>query len=271
MTRRFTRNCLIGALAAIVAIGGAWYGYSEYVKAQFLRELSLVFFSTSMIGGASTEKEQAAHERAKELGINLFAAYRSHSEANARFDLAWMLITNESVEYYEFARVNIDSIPWPEVRIWVSRRNQGSLSPEYRKKLLQLVLASPTSEGKLAAARWYRQQNRIEESEDAYYSAMTTGLFWDALDSADKLLDSVRYRGDAIHHLLSVVRDSKRFHSRAALSLLNAFGVADELKSLVDACEREGPDGPNRRMLVERITQLADRKISESGSSERVP
>jgi len=258
------RLLIIVPLLAAVACFLGWYAYAEYRKAQFVRDLHLVGFSTSMISEPHEEQENAAHDRAEELGIDLFAAYKSNLESGLRFQLAWMLITNQSTEYSQFASQNIDSVPWPEVRIWVSRRNQESLSPDYRQKLLDLILASPTSETKLVATRWYLKQGKIAESEDAYHAAMTNGLFWDALDAADQLLESERYHNDAVNHLLSVVRDSEHFTGRAAYSLLNLYDVRDELKPLVDGCRKEPKDGPNRKRLVDKLMQLFEKDVGDS-------
>lgn len=217
-----------------------------------------------MIGAPREEQENAAHDRAEEFGIDLFAAYENNLESDLRFHLAWMLITNESTEYSQFARQNVSSVPWPEVRIWAARRNQESLSPDYRQKLLDLIIASPTSEARLAAARWYRKQGKIAESEDAYHAAMTNGLFWDALDAADQLLESERYHSDAVNHLLSVVRDSEHFTGRAAFSLMTLYDVRDELNPLVDTCRKEPKDGPNRKLLVDKLTQLVEKDVGDS-------
>lgn len=258
------RLLIIVPLLAAVACFLGWYAYAEYRKAQFLRDLHLVGFSTSMISMPREEQGNAAHDRAEELGIDLFAAYKSNLESGLRFQLAWMLITNQSTEYSQFASQNVDSVPWPEVRIWVSRRNQESLSPDYRQKLLDLILASPTSEAKLVAARWYLKQGKIAESEDAYHAAMTNGLFWDALDAADQLLESERYHNDAVNHLLLVVRDSEDFTGRAAYSLMNLYDVRDELNPLVDSCRNEPNDGPNRKRLVDKLTQLVEKDVGDS-------
>ncbi|MBC8872677.1 MAG: DNA alkylation repair protein [Planctomycetes bacterium] len=271
MTHRRRRLLVIAALLAVVGYVGGWYAYTEYRKAQFLRDLDLVVFSTSLIGSPRGEEERAAHQRADELGIDLFAAYENNLETGSRFHLAWMLITNESPEYYQLAKQNIDFVPWPEARIWAVRRKQESLSPEYRKKLLDLVLASPTSEAKLAAARWYRKQGKITESEDAYQAAMTNGLFWDALDAADQLLESERYHDDAVYHLLSVVRDSRPFTGRAAFSLLKLYDVREELEPLVESCRKEPNDGPNRKSLVDKLTQLVEKDVGESRPKTHAP
>jgi hypothetical protein len=264
MIHRRRRLLIIVPLLAAVACVLGWYAYAEYRKAQFLRVLHFVGFSTSMIGSPREEQENAAHDRAEELGIDLFAVYENNLESGLRFQLAWMLITNESTEYSRFARQNVDSVPWPEVRIWAVRLNQESLSPEYRQELLNLILASPTSEAKLVAARWYRKQGKIPESEDAYHAAMTNGLFWDALDAADQLLESERFHNDAVNHLLSVVRDSEHFTGRAAFSLLNLYDVRDELNLLVDTCRKEPKDGPNRKLLVDKLTQLVEKDVGDS-------
>lgn len=271
MIHRRRRLLIIAALFAVVACVVSWYAYTEYRKAQFLRDLHLVGFSASMIGSPRAEQERAAHQRAEELGIDLFAAYQEHLESDVRFHLAWMLITNESTEYTQFANQNVNSVPWPEVRIWAARRNQESLSPDYRKKLFDLILASPTSDAKLFAARWYRKQGKIAESEDAYHVAMTNGLFWDALDAANQLLESERYHDDAVDHLLSVVRDSKHFTGGAAHSLLDLYDVREELEPLVESCRNEPRDGPNRKLLVDKLTQLVEKDVGDSKPKTHAP
>src|SRR5690606_13037987 len=144
MTDRHKQQIAIAVLLVIVAGVVGSYAYAEHRKTRFLRELCLVGFSTSMIGEPPAEKERAALRRAEELGIDLDAEYRRNLESGPRYDLAWMLITKESAEYFQFASQNVDSVPWPEVRIWVARRNEESLSPDARKRLLELILASPT-------------------------------------------------------------------------------------------------------------------------------
>ena len=282
------RLILITALVAIVALIVGWYGYTEYRKAQFLSDLHLVDFSTSLIRSPSAEQERAAHQRAETLGIDLFAAYENNLEhpgsatfirrsytifnlASARFDLAWMLITNESTEYYQWVKQNIDTVPWPEVRIWRDRHSDDSLSSEYREKLLDVLLQSPTSEAKLFVGRWYLEQGKLAESEDAYHSAMTEGLFWDALDAADQLVESERYHLDAVTHLLTVVRDTDWFIWRASISLLDVYEVREELGPLVESCRKEPKDGPHRQELIAKLTRLVEndrqRDMATSGHS----
>jgi hypothetical protein len=238
---------------------------------RFLHDLSLVHSSTSMIGMPRAEREQAVRHRAEELRIDLFAAYRGNLDEGRRYDLAWLLISDESPDYIEFAVANTHSIPWPEVRIWVHRRVEKGLSADYRQSLLKLVLASPTSEARLAAGRWYRAQGKIAESEDAYYAAMTTGLFWDALDAADELIDSDRYHADAVKHFLSVLRDAEYFTPRAAGSLLRLYRVCDELRPLVDACERDAKDVASRKALLEELTRLVERDLGKTGAKNHGP
>jgi hypothetical protein len=247
----------------LAVIGGLWwYIYRDYRREQFLENLHLVGFSTSMIGAPREGSEDEAQLRAKALGIDLLATYQDRlPDDPVRYQLAWMLITQESPEYYELAKENITKVPWPEVRIWTIRRHEERLSPEYREKLLELTLASPTSEGKLAAGRWYGEQGEQSKAEDAFHAAMTGGLFWDALDAADQLLKSERYRDEALAHHLNVVRDAEHFTPRAAHSLLMVYGVRDELQPLVDACRKEPKDGPNRQQLAKKLQDLGtDRK-----------
>lgn len=258
MTPRDRRLLPLAAVLTVVAVILVWRTYVQYRQLEFLDNLHLVGFSTSMIGAPAADQEPLAHQRAKELGIDLFAAYRDNLEpdSSVRFQVAWMLITNESPEYMEFAEQHVAAIPWPEVRVWKIRRGQESLSPAYREKLLQLILSSPTSEARLAAGKWYHEAGKFAESEDAYLAAMKNGLFWDALDAADQLLASERYQADAVDHLISVVRDSKNFTPRAANSLLQHYDVREKLQPLVDSCRREPKDGPNRKLLVEALMQL---------------
>ena len=169
-----------------------------------------------------------------------------------------MLISNESPQYYEFAKAHIASVPWPEVRIWVVRRKDAALSEEYRQRLLDLVLASPTSEGKLSAARWYGRQGRLTEAEDAYYDALKNGLFFDALDATDELLKSERYRAEAVRGLIDVIRDPRPFPPRAAMSLLRLYHAEDELQPLVDAYVENPKNERLRTALVKRLRLLVE-------------
>jgi hypothetical protein len=266
MHRRGTRLVVHGTLLAAVACGCGlcWYVSLVCRRTEFLDDLHLVGFSTSMIATPRAEQERAARQRAEDLGIDLFAAYKRNLDAGARYHLAWLLISDESADYIEFAKTNIASVPWPEVRIVAYRRRDNSLSLDYRQDLLDLILASPTSEAKLVAGRWYRSQGQIAESEDAYHTAMTTGLFWDALDAADELVETDRYHADAVKHLLSAVRDFEFFTPRAAKSLLRLYNVEEELQPLAGSCVKERKGGPNRKKLVDRLTELVDKDLGEA-------
>ncbi|MCG8584238.1 MAG: hypothetical protein MI757_05950 [Pirellulales bacterium] len=254
----------VATMLAPVACIVVWYAHVEYRKAHFLRDLHLVAVSTSLIGSPSAEQERAARARASELGIDLFAAYENNIETGVRNHLAWLLISDESIDYYDLAKQSIDTVQWPEVRIWIVRQDQESLSPNYRKKLLELILASPTSEAKLFAARWHHKQGNVTESESAYHSAMSSGLFWDALDAADQLLESETYQDAAVDHLLSVVSESEHFTSRAAMSLLILFDAREGLEPLVDSCRDERKGGPNRRLLIDKLTKLVENRVGDS-------
>lgn len=247
-----------------VVLGLGWLVYRDYRREQFLENLQLVGFSTSLIGSPREGAEEEAHLRARALGIDLLKTYQEYSDPDdsVRYQLAWMLITRESPEYCELAEKNIAQVPWPEVRIWKMRRNDESLSREYRAALLNLLLASPTSEGQLAAGRWYLKQGEQAKAEDAFHAAMTRGLFWDALDAADELLQlkSERYRAAAIAHHLKVVRDSEHFTKRAAGSLLTLFGRREEFDGLLEACRKEPQTGPNRQQLVAKLQELIARE-----------
>ena len=264
MYHRRTRLLVQGTLLTAVACGLGWYVSLVYRRTHFLHNLHLVGFSTSMIGATRAEQELAARQRAEELGIDLFAAYKRNLDAGARYHLAWLLISRELADYIQFAKTNIDSVLWPEVRIWADRRHDDSLSVAYRQNLLDLILASPTSEAKLFAGRWYRNQGNIAESEDAYHTAMTTGRFWDALDAADELIETDRYHADAVQHLLSVVRDSEYFTPRAAKSLLRLYNLEEELQPLVGSCVKERNDGANRKQLVDKLKELVEKDLGQT-------
>lgn len=104
MTRRHTTLLVVAVpLAAFVCVVASYYQYAEYREYRFLRDLSLVAFSTSMLGSPRDDQE-----RAEEVGINLFAAYENNLKTNKRFDLAWMLIASESPEYIAFAKENVN-------------------------------------------------------------------------------------------------------------------------------------------------------------------
>lgn len=271
MTRGRPRLLVASALLAVLAGVFCWWGCVAWRRIRFLHDLELVHFSTSLIGMPHVAKERAARQRAKELHIDLFAAYRRNLGKGRRCDLAWLLISDESPDYIEYAKTNIHSFLWPEVRIWVHRRVDETLSEDYRRNLLELILASPTSEAKLAAGRYHRARGQIAEAEDAYCAAMKNGLFWDALDAADALIDSDRYHADAVRHHLSVLRDAEYFTARAAGSLLRLYHVGEQLQPLVDACEREAKDGANRKALVGKLTKLVEEDLGRTGPKSHGP
>jgi hypothetical protein len=242
------------SLIAVVLCFAGWVVYSKVREAQFLRELDcLVSVTTSLIAFPGPKQELAIQRRADNLGIDLFSTYKANLNKGRRLALAWMLITNESEDYFRHALANVESVSWPEVRIWVSRYRDESLSNEYRAKLLDLVITSPTSEGKLASARYYEMEGRFAESEAAYFDAMKGGAFWDALDAAEKLLASERYRQEAATFLLELVRDVEPFPDQAAYILLNHHGGREQLETLLKACHKEPPGGPNRTALLNRL------------------
>jgi len=247
-------------LAAVLIAGLGWYAVNVYREFRFIRNLHLVSFSTSMIRMPRAETERDSQEMADRLQIDLARAYEQNIGTGARFHLAWMLISRESAAYYAYAKRNVDKVPWAEVRIWAVRYREDTLSPAYREKLIDLLVASPTSEAKLTVARWHRQNGRIAESEDAWYAAMTGESFWDSLDAADALIDSERYSDAAVRQLFAAVRDTDFFLSRAANSIVKLYAAEDELGVLVGSCESESQDGPNRKLLVERLAELIDRE-----------
>ncbi|HEX5104983.1 MAG TPA: hypothetical protein VFV87_14285, partial [Pirellulaceae bacterium] len=249
------RRNLIGGgtiIALVLAVIVVWKNYRS-PQDRFVEELELVGFSTSMIGGPTAERLDAALSESDRLRVDLFEQYSKRVDSDRRYQLAVLLIERESLEYAEHAAARIHEVPWPEVRIWRIYAKSDSLSAEYRRKIQQLLLASPTSEAKLWAAKWHIQQGNEELAEDCYYSAMTNGLFWDALDAADKLVKSPRYRHDALHHLLAAVAESESFVSRAAFTLMTELGLKDELKQLLADCKMKNADPTVRRALVERL------------------
>lgn len=241
----------------LLAVTG-WFAYSQYQQARFINQLDLVAFSTSMVGGPNPGAVRAANERAEELGIDLPAAYKNHLNEPPRFSIACLLIDRESHPYFDYCRENVADIPWPEVRIWRMRVNDKALTAATRGEILELLLSSPTSEAKLFAGRWYREQSRLEESEDAYFDAMSNGLFRDALDAADQLLDCPRYRADAIRHHVIVLKEGEHFTWRSAASLVRVYKLEGELKPLLEAAKTERGFGPKRKELVDILNRHAE-------------
>ena len=196
----------------------------------------------------------------KHLINYLFQQYQKNSKSNRRFDLAYLLITKQSPDYLADAQKNIETVPWPEVRIWrVQVNSDSSLPAEYRTKLKELLLASPTSEAKLWAAHWHEKRGEKDAAEDCLNSAMTNGLFWDALDAADLLLESPRYRDAAIAHHLRVLRNGEIFTPRAARSLVRTLNASEEIKDLCDECKSSKWSDKHHR-LVRELVSLAESK-----------
>lgn len=253
--RRSFRFAIVAGLF-VAAVAG--FAIQDYRRAKFLRELCLVKFSTHLIGTPYPEDERAARERAEQLGIDVFAAYRDSRSDYVRSQLAWLLISDESPEYFRFVQQNIESACWLEARIWVSRINRETVSPEYRERLLELLQASPTAEAKLAVALWHDRHDRRTEAEDAYYAALTSGSFWHALPAAEELLASGRYGNEAVDQLLLMVREADVFQTRPAYSLLDHYNVREELVPLVERCASEPKNKEVRVELVEKLTELVE-------------
>jgi hypothetical protein len=254
MRRSFLFVIVAGLFVAAVVV----FEFQDYRRAKFLRELCLVKYGTHMIGTPYPEQELAARERAEQLGIDLFAAYRDSRSDDVRCQLAWLLISDESPEYYRFVQRNIESACWLEARVWASRIKKETVSPEYRERLLELLQASPTAEAKLAVALWHDRHDRRTEAEDAYYVALTSGSFWHALPAAKELLESDRYRSEAVDQLLLMVREADVFQSGPAYSLLDHYNMREELVPLVERCASEPKNKEVRVELVEKLTELVE-------------
>jgi hypothetical protein len=253
------RYWILLAVAYLLLGIALWWTY-ESPQDRFVRELSIVHFSTSLIGGPAEGKISEALKEAERLHVDLFQKYQKNAKSDRRSDLAYLLITKQSLDYVADALKNIETVPWPEVRIWRGQVNSDSSLPEeYRTKLKELLLASPTSEAKLWAARWHEKRGEKDEAEDCLNSAMKNGLFWDALDAADLLLESPRYRGAAIEHHLQVLRDKDAFSWRAAKSLVKTLNAGEELNTLCDECKSSKWSDKHHR-LVRELESLAESK-----------
>jgi hypothetical protein len=251
---------LAAEIVALGVLGALIWWTSESAADRFVRELGIVHFSTSMIGGPAEGKIPEALKEAERLHVDLFQQYQKNSKSNRRFDLAYLLITKQSSDYLTDAQKNIETVPWPEVRIWRGQVNSDSSLPEeYRTKLKELLLASPTSEAKLWSASWHKNRGENDEAEDCLNSAMMNGLFWDALDAADLLLESTRYRDAAIEHHLQVLRNGEIFTPRAARSLVKTLNAGEELKVLCDECKSPKWSDKHHR-LVQELESLAESK-----------
>ena len=94
-----------------------WWTY-ESPQDRFVRELSIVHFSTSLIGSPAEGKVSLALAEAERLHVDLFSQYKKNFNVGNATDLAWLLITKESPEYLDFAKEHVIDVRWPEVRIW---------------------------------------------------------------------------------------------------------------------------------------------------------
>jgi len=255
----FHRRTAVFAVLTLIVAGLGRPAATWFRQYQFIHSMCLVHFSTSLIGMPDAESERAAFETADRLQINLIDSYKESFDESARVQLAWLLISRESDEYCACAKSDIEHVSWPEVRIWSVRFRDEKLSPAYREKLFDLLLASPTSEAKLAVARWHSRHGRSAEAAEAYFAALAGGEYWDALDAADALLDSERYSAAAVSHLIAAVRESEPFISRPANTLLRRFGVEEESRAMLKRCQSERGAGPNRKALVERLVKFSER------------
>jgi hypothetical protein len=243
------------AMLVIPAVG--FVVYREYHKAQFINHLGLVYFSTSLIGTPRDERVRQAAAEAEELGVDLFAAYTANLENGCHYDLAWLLIRSESAAYLDFVGRHVATVRWPEVRIWRVMRSSESLSPAYRQGLLNAMLASPTSEGRLAAAYWYEKAGRQEEMESACLDVLAAGASFDSFDAAYLLANSKRYRTTAVRHLLSVVRTENHLAGGAAAGHLAViYSASDQFDPLIRAYV-DSPSAATKRQLVEALEKLA--------------
>lgn len=274
MPHNVLKGLFVAGLSVFVA-ASLFLGYKAYLKWKFRTDLNLVRCSTSLLGGPRAEKVSAAQQRAQDLEIDVLAAYRKDTRPGVRTNLAWLLISEESRGYYEFAKQKIESVSWCEVRVWVARRKDSSLSADYRALLLDLMLSSPSSEGRLHAGHWYSEQGRLEEAEDAYFDAMRNGLYWDSLDAAHKLMDSERYHADVVTHYLSIVRQMEvPSDLRAIGGLMYYYEAQDELQPLIDAWRDDPKNKTARAKLLKRLTELVETdlrsRVGNGNSSRRV-
>ncbi len=252
-------TALSASLLIAVAVVVSRYLWREYQTAEFFRNLHLVACSTSMIAQPREGAEQAAFQQAESLGIDLQNAYAERD--SCRLQLAWLLISRESTHYLEFARNHIETISWCEVRVWQVRRRDESLTEEYRQRLLELILMSPTSEARLAAAEWYTTQGRRAEAEEAWFAAMQSGFVMDAMDAAIQLLKSDRYEYEAALHLLNMIRESNPlFVEGIAPILLDHYAARETLGPLVARCRTQAPGTPDRRLLVDQLGELIEQR-----------
>ncbi|MFI5378392.1 MAG: hypothetical protein ACHRHE_03725 [Tepidisphaerales bacterium] len=218
---------ILVALPIVGRLSWAWHR-----RAQFVRNLDLVAFSTSLIGMPSVAELRAKSAEADGLGVDLMKEYRNHSDDGHRFQLAYLLLSRESSAYCSFADEHLREIPWPEVRIWRAMQSRERVSKAYGERLLKLVLTSPTSEGQLFAGRWYAEHDDPAKSEAAYLAVIALGPSFDAWDAAASLTRAPGQRSMALQYLLTEVRTEENWEP-AAYRLLNALKVRKELEPLV--------------------------------------
>ena len=257
---------LVVALAVLIA---GVLTHRFYKRVQFFNRLQLVHFSTSLLAGAGPEEEQRARDEAAALGIDLFRAYEEcHPLGTSRLDLAWLLISKESPEYLASASRRVKVIPWPEVRIWIHRQSDDSLSLTYCAKLRELILRSPTTEGRLWAGRWHLSQGREQQAESAFLDVLQQGPSFDSFDAALALADSPRYRETAIEHLLFAVKSPysgmTSLAARRLGSLLNETGA---ISPVVRSYELS-PTPQNREALVKKLEELVRKDVQSNARRE---
>ena len=258
---------LLVVLLAVLVSGGLAHRF--YKRGQFVNRLHLVDFSTSLLSGAGPEEEQRARDEAAALGIDLCDVYEeSHLLGTPRLDLAWLLISEESPEYLASASRHIKDIHWPEVRIWIHRQSDDSLSLACRAKLHELILRSPTTEGRLSAGRWYLRQGRKQQAESAFLDVLQQGPSFVSLDAAMALADSPRYRETAIEHLLSTVKSPYfAVENLAARRLGSLLNKTDAITPVVRSYELS-PTPRNREALVKKLEELVRQDAQSNARRE---
>lgn len=260
MTRSMRFIWVLAALVPTLSGGDSACDGRFSAEEVFLRELDPCFrvaFTTSLIGGLLDDKERQTLQRADEISADVMVAYVDHSHESIRWTLAWLLITQESTAYVDFARRRIGTTPWQEARIWRCRFRDRSLSDSYRAQLRDLLLNAPNSEARTFAAAWHASKGDRLRFEDASYDVMRQDVSWDAVDAAHDLRFSTRYREAAARRLLQLLSRRETFDPDAARRLFDFYGTRDELRDL-----RLSPIS-HRRATVIRLQSLIESEFPQ--------
>ena len=84
-------------------------------------------------GRKQDDRGRMKHTAKTARPIDLSAADRRNLDNGVRFQLVWLLIPDQSADYMGFVKTNVNSVPWPEVRIWPLLRSHLAAAPRWAR------------------------------------------------------------------------------------------------------------------------------------------